>query len=81
MKTNEKGKAQFVAFCEKHGLNYFPSQTNFVMFEVKADSNVVFEEMMKRGFIIRSGAALGLEGYITCNNWNRSTKCEILNVT
>ena len=62
--ANEKGKAQYVAFCEKNGLHYFPSQTNFVMFEVKADSNVVFEEMMKRGFIIRSGAALGLDGYI-----------------
>lgn len=61
---NAKGKAQFVAWCEKHGLNYFPSQTNFVLFEVKADSNVVFEEMMKRGFIIRSGAALGSPGYI-----------------
>ncbi|WP_336047036.1 histidinol-phosphate transaminase [Solibacillus ferritrahens] len=62
--ANEIGKKQYVAFCERHGLNYFPSQTNFIMFEVKADSNVVFEEMMKRGFIIRSGAALGLEGYI-----------------
>lgn len=62
--ANEIGKKQFVEFCEQNGLNYFPSQTNFVMFEVKAPSNVVFEEMMKRGFIIRSGAALGLEGYI-----------------
>lgn len=62
--ANEKGKAQYVAFCEKHDLHYFPSQTNFIMFEVKASSNVVFEEMMKRGFIIRSGAALGLDGYI-----------------
>lgn len=62
--ANEIGKKQFVEFCEQHDLNYFPSQTNFVMFEVKAPSNVVFEEMMKRGFIIRSGAALGLEGYI-----------------
>ncbi|MER2120960.1 MAG: histidinol-phosphate transaminase [Solibacillus sp.] len=62
--ANEIGKKQYVEFCEQHGLNYFPSQTNFVMFEVKAPSNVVFEEMMKRGFIIRSGAALGLEGYI-----------------
>ena len=61
---NEIGKKQYVAFCEKHGFNYFPSQTNFVMFEVKADSNVVFQELMKRGFIIRSGAALGLDGYI-----------------
>ena len=61
---NEKGKAQYVAFCEKHHLNYYPSQTNFILFEVKADSNVIFEEMMKRGFIIRSGAALGAPGYI-----------------
>ncbi|WP_332649220.1 histidinol-phosphate transaminase [Lysinibacillus sp. 54212] len=62
--ANEKGKRQFVAWCEKHGLHYFPSQTNFVLFEVKADSDVVFEEMMRRGFIIRSGAALGVPGYI-----------------
>ncbi|ATP39627.1 histidinol-phosphate transaminase [Solibacillus sp. R5-41] len=62
--ANEKGKKQFVAFCEAQGLNYFPSQTNFIMFEVKMSSQIVFEEMMKRGFIIRSGAALGLEGFI-----------------
>ena len=62
--ANEKGKQQYVAWCEQHGLHYYPSQTNFVLFEVKADSNVVFEEMMKRGFIIRSGAALGAPGYI-----------------
>lgn len=62
--ANEKGKAQYVEFCEKHNLHYFPSQTNFIMFEVKASSQLVFEEMMKRGFIIRSGAALGLDGYI-----------------
>ena len=62
--ANEKGKAQFVAFCEKHQLNYYPSQTNFVLFEVKADSQLIFEEMMKRGFITRSGAALGAPGYL-----------------
>lgn len=61
---NASGKKQYEAFCEKHGLNYFPSQTNFVMFEIKADSDVVFQELMKRGFIVRSGAALGLDGYI-----------------
>ncbi|MEG0472695.1 MAG: histidinol-phosphate transaminase [Solibacillus sp.] len=62
--SNEKGKQQFVAFCEAQGLKYFPSQTNFIMFEVKMSSQIVFEELMKRGFIIRSGAALGLEGFI-----------------
>ena len=61
---NEQGKKQFVAFCEKHALHYYPSQTNFILFEIKADSDVVFSEMMKRGFIIRSGNALGAPGYI-----------------
>lgn len=64
LKQNEEGKKQFVEFCEKFGLQYFPSQTNFILFEVKADSDVVFKEMMKRGFIIRSGNALGTPGFI-----------------
>lgn len=59
-----KGKQMFVEFCEKHGLHYYPSETNFILFEVKADSDVVFQELMKRGFIIRSGNALGTPGYI-----------------
>ena len=61
---NEEGKKQFYAFCEKHQLHYYPSQTNFVLFEVKADSQVVFEELMKRGFITRSGSALGVPNYL-----------------
>lgn len=64
VEKNENGRKQFVAFCEKHGLNHYPSQTNFILFEVKADSDVVFQEMMKRGFIIRSGNALSTPGYI-----------------
>lgn len=62
--ANEKGKQQYYAWCKARGMHYYPSETNFVLFEVKADSNVVFEELMKRGFIIRSGAALGIPGYI-----------------
>nr|WP_106784694.1 histidinol-phosphate transaminase [Lysinibacillus timonensis] len=61
---NENGKQQFIEFCEKNKLRYFPSQTNFILFEVKADSDIVFKEMMKRGFIIRSGNALGSPGFI-----------------
>lgn len=62
--ANEKGKKQYVEFCEKHSLKYFPSDTNFIFFNTNADSDVVFNELMKRGFIIRSGSALGLLGFI-----------------
>ncbi|NLY79922.1 MAG: histidinol-phosphate transaminase [Lysinibacillus sp.] len=64
VERTEKGKEQYVEFCKKHGLNYYPSQTNFILFEVKADSDVIFQEMMKRGFIVRSGNALNAPGYI-----------------
>lgn len=64
VQKNEEGKKQFVQFCEKHGLHFYPTQTNFILFEVKADSDIVFQEMMKRGFIIRSGNALTTPGYI-----------------
>ncbi|MGG0655593.1 histidinol-phosphate transaminase [Rummeliibacillus pycnus] len=61
---NIKGKKQFEAFCDEHGLHYYPTDTNFILMEVKTDSNLVFQKLMERGFIIRSGNALGTPGYI-----------------
>ena len=61
---NENGKKQFQAFATEHRLHIYPSQGNFVLMEVKSDSDLVFGELMKKGFIIRSGNALGTPGYI-----------------
>lgn len=61
---NTKGKKQIEAYCDEHGLHYFPTDTNFILMEVKTDSDVVFQKLMQRGFIIRSGNALGAPGYI-----------------
>ena len=61
---NESGKKQFEDYANTHNLHMYPSQGNFVLLEVKADSDIVFEGLMKTGFIIRSGNALGTPGYI-----------------
>jgi len=61
---NEKGKKQYEEFAKEHSLHIYPSQGNFVLLEVKSDSDAVFEELMKKGYIIRSGNALGTPGYI-----------------
>lgn len=61
---NEAGKKQFQDYANTHNLHMYPSQGNFVLLEVKADSDIVFEGLMKTGFIIRSGNALGTPGYI-----------------
>jgi len=46
------------------GLNYIPSQSNFVMVEPGMDCRVVFIELMKRGYIVRPCAPFGLDSYI-----------------
>ncbi|MFS0781387.1 histidinol-phosphate transaminase [Bacillus sp. 1P06AnD] len=61
---NRKGMEKLYAFCEEEGLHYFPSQANFILMDVKKDANEAFEYLMSKGFIIRSGQALGYPTYI-----------------
>lgn len=63
-KENRKGVKQFEKYCQEHDLHYYPTDTNFILMEVKTDSDVVFQKLMQRGFIIRSGNALGTPDYI-----------------
>ncbi|MEI4768387.1 histidinol-phosphate transaminase [Psychrobacillus sp. FJAT-51614] len=61
---NNAGKKQFEEYCKERNLDFYPSHTNFILMEVKADSDVVFQGLMQRGFIVRSGNALGVPGYL-----------------
>ncbi|WP_066312880.1 histidinol-phosphate transaminase [Bacillus sp. FJAT-29814] len=56
---NRQGLAQFYDFCAAHNLNYFPTQTNFILIDFKVDADRVFQFLLERGFIVRSGKALG----------------------
>lgn len=53
------------AYFEKKGLDYIKSYANFVFVDVKLHSKTVFEELMKKGVIIRPGYFWGW------NNWIR----------
>ncbi len=59
VEKNTAGMKQFEAFCEKHQLEYYPSQTNFILIDFKRPGNEVFDFLLSKGFIIRSGEALG----------------------
>lgn len=58
-KKNEEGLQQYYAFCDKNGLNYYPSFTNFVLIDFGRQGDEVFQFLLQRGFIVRSGNALG----------------------
>lgn len=56
---NREGLAQFYQFCEENQLVYTPSQGNFILIDFNIDGNEVFQYLLERGFIVRSGVALG----------------------
>jgi histidinol-phosphate aminotransferase len=56
---NVNGLRQFYQFCEDHQLSYYPSQGNFILIDFACDGNEVFQFLLERGFIVRSGVPLG----------------------
>lgn len=61
--ANKKSLNLFYQFCHDNDLHYYPSQGNFILIDFNIDGDIVFQYLLERGFIVRSGKALG---YPTC---------------
>lgn len=57
--TNRQGLKQMYQFCDEHNLSYYPAQGNFILIDFKVDGDQVFQALLKKGYIVRSGKALG----------------------
>jgi histidinol-phosphate aminotransferase len=57
--TNRQGLEQYYQFFEAHNLSYYPSQGNFLLVDFKVDGDQVFQYLLQKGYIVRSGKALG----------------------
>ena len=53
------GLEQLYEFCKFNGLFYYPSQGNFILIDFKIDAEQVFQYLLAKGYIVRSGKALG----------------------
>jgi histidinol-phosphate aminotransferase len=58
-RVNRDGRSYLYAACERMGLPCVPSQANFVFMDVKADSRAVFQGLLRRGVIVRTGDIFG----------------------
>jgi histidinol-phosphate aminotransferase len=58
-RKNKAGKEQYYAAFEKLGLDYYPTEANFVMVDVGRPADEVFQPLLRQGLIVRSGEALG----------------------
>ncbi|MCE5314146.1 MAG: histidinol-phosphate transaminase [Armatimonadota bacterium] len=59
---NKRSKEYFYRQLDSMGVAYTPTQANFVWIDTGKDSNWVFNELMKRGVIVRNG--FGCSTYI-----------------
>lgn len=61
---NAKQKQRFEAFAEARKLHVYPSEANFVLLQVPGSATEATEALLAKGYIVRSGDALGTPGYI-----------------
>ena len=57
--VNRQGLNQFYQFCNENELSYYPSQGNFILIDFQVDADEVFQFLLQKGYIVRSGKALG----------------------
>lgn len=65
-KLNDEQKKRFEAFAEEQGLGIYPSEANFVLLQVPEQhtANEASDQLLQKGYIVRSGDLLGAPGYI-----------------
>lgn len=56
---NREGIIQLCSEFDHMGLRYFEPHGNFILVDVQRPSKTIFDELLKRGVIIRGGHALG----------------------
>jgi histidinol-phosphate aminotransferase len=78
--TNREGLEQFYQFCLEKGLDYYPSQGNFILIDFNRDGDEVFLYLMEKGFIVRSGKALGFPTSVRVTIGSREQNKGIMNV-
>lgn len=63
-KVNLEGAAYIYGELSDMGLDYVETNTNFIWINVKQDDRVVFDKMLQKGVIIRTGNVFGYPNYI-----------------
>lgn len=64
VELNRRGLEYLYQHFERLGLPYVPSEANCVMVDLRRDSQAVFQELLKRGVIVRTGHIFGLPTYL-----------------
>lgn len=62
--NNENNKQYLYSEFDKLGLPYIESYTNFIMVNTKRDSKEMYINLLKKGYIVKGGHVLGMDGFL-----------------
>ncbi|MGM7682712.1 histidinol-phosphate transaminase [Cytobacillus sp. Hm23] len=80
VQKNKEGLQQFYTFCEQYQLSYYPSEGNFILIDFETEGNEIFQYLLERGFIVRSGNALGFPTSVRITVGSKEQNEEIINI-
>ncbi|TLS35010.1 histidinol-phosphate transaminase [Pseudalkalibacillus caeni] len=75
---NREGMNYIEGELEKLGLSSFPSEANFLMIHLGRSGKEVFEQLLRKGIIVRSGHVLGYPDSIRVTIGNESENLEFV---
>ncbi len=64
VEVNAAGRAQLQSVFAEMGLAFVPSQANFVLVNIGIDAAGSFNELLRRGVIVRTGTPFGLDTWL-----------------
>ncbi|MBB6670771.1 histidinol-phosphate transaminase [Cohnella nanjingensis] len=62
--NNRAGKHYYYESFREMGLAYLPTETNFIMVDLAQDSTPVFQELLRRGVLVRAGSDFGMPTWL-----------------
>jgi len=75
LEKNEENKLYLYKEFDKLSLPYIKSSTNFIMVDTKRDSKTIYTKLLKKGYIVKGGHVLGMEGFLRVTIGTRE-ECE-----
>jgi len=64
LRSNQEGKKYLYRELKEIDLFYLPTEANFIFIDLKEDTEVIFEKLLKKGVIIRPGETWGCPNFI-----------------
>lgn len=76
----KEGLEQYYRFCSENNLSYYPSEANFILIDFNKDADELFHALLKNGYIVRSGKALGFPTSLRITVGTREQNEEIIQI-